>query len=296
MASVNSTPSERVNQNQLNDTLLSANSSAFDVSGFSELPENFGISMNESLINAALNEEERVSTPKRKCVSKNPDYCESGDGDGLSDAVLSQEESVSTPKGKRKRKCVSKNPVYCESGEGDGLSDVDSDNDQSFIPPAESTPVGKRGRTQSQSPIRQKCGRKRGSLNKHQQFGKGVRSTSKGHGVRKPKPKDNKGKGKITPQTPEVISEVVSLVDDFENTGAKKHTMEEIRKSLKSTTSPVKRVRNDEPNIGVNRSKMREPRPNIWEKNVLKAARNSGKEYKYKVKKTKEKKSREQEQ
>ena len=78
---------------------------------------------------------------------------------------------------------------------------------------------------------------KRGSLNKHQQFGKGVRSTSKGHGVRKPKPKNkkgnsvNKGKDKITPQTPEVISEVVSLVDNLENTGAKKHTMEEIRKS-----------------------------------------------------------------
>ena len=57
--------------------------------------------------------------------------------------------------------------------------------------------------------------------------------------------------------------------------------MEEIRKSLKSTTSPVKKVRNDQPNIGVNRSKMREPRPNIWKKNVLKAARNSGKEYIY---------------
>ena len=42
-----------------------------------------------------------------------------------------------------------------------GLSDVDSDDDQLFIPPAESTPVGKRGRTQSQSPIRQKCGRKK---------------------------------------------------------------------------------------------------------------------------------------
>ena len=147
-----------------------------------------------------------------------------------------------------------------------------------FIPPAESTPVGKRGRTQSQSPIRQKGGRKRGSLNKHQQFGKGVRSTSKGHGVRKPKPKDkkgnsvNKGKGKITPQTPEVISEVVSLVDDLENTDAKKHTMEEIRKSLKNTTSPVKRVRHDEPNFGVNRSKMREPRPNIWKKKCIKGS------------------------
>ena len=112
--------------------------------------------------------------------------------------------------------------------------------------------------------------------------------------MRKPKPKDkkgnsvNKGKGKITPQTPEVISEVVSLVDDLENTGAKKHTMEEIRKSLKNTTSPVKRVRHDEPNFGVNRSKMREPRPNIWKKNVLKAARNSGKEYSYQAKKTKQ--------
>ena len=115
---MNSTPSERVSQNQLSDSLLSANSSAFDVSGFSELPENFGSSMNENLINAVLNQEERVSTPKSK------------------------------------RKCVSKNPVYCESG--DGLSDVDSDNDQSFIPPVESTPVGKRGRSQSQSPIRKK--------------------------------------------------------------------------------------------------------------------------------------------
>ena len=155
MASVNSTPSERVSQNQLSDSLLSANSSAFDVSGFSELPENFGSSMNESLINAVLNQEERVSTPKSK------------------------------------RKCVSKNPVYCESG--DGLSDVDSDNDQSFIPPVESTPVGKRGRSQSHSPIRKKCGRKQGSLNKHQQFGKGVRSTNKGHGVKKQKPKIQRG-------------------------------------------------------------------------------------------------------
>ena len=110
---MNSTPSERVNH-QLNDTLLSANSSAFDVSGFSELPENFGISMNESLINAALNEEERVSTPKRKCVSKNPDYRESGDW----------------------------------------FSDVDSDNDQSFVPPVESTPVAKQARYQSLSPIK----------------------------------------------------------------------------------------------------------------------------------------------
>ena len=103
---MNSTPSERVNQNQLNDTLLSANSSAFDVSGFSELPENFGISMNESLLNAALiDEEERVSTPKRKCASQNPDYRESGD-------------------------------EFC---------DIDSDNDQSFVPPVESTPVSKGG-------------------------------------------------------------------------------------------------------------------------------------------------------
>ena len=179
----NSKPSQRVTQ--LNESLLSANNISLDVSEISELSANFGKSMNESFIQAVFSQEERVSTPK--CLSKN---CESGDGDGLSDAVLSQEESVSTPKGKRKRKCVSKNPVYCESGEGDGLSDVDSDDDQLFIPPAESTPVGKRGRTQSRSPIKQKGGRKRGSLNKHQQFGKGVRSTSKGHGVRKPKPKN----------------------------------------------------------------------------------------------------------
>ena len=63
--------------------------------------------------------------------------------------------------------------------------------------------------------------------------------------------------------------------------------MEEIKKSLKSTTSPVKRVRDDEANIGINRSKQREPRRHIWEKIVLKVARNSGKEYKYRVKKTK---------
>ena len=47
------------------------------------------------MINAALNEEERVSTPKRKCASQNPDYRESGDE----------------------------------------FSDVDSDNDQLFVPP-----------------------------------------------------------------------------------------------------------------------------------------------------------------
>ena len=114
MASVNSTPSERVNH-QLNDTLLSANSSAFDVSGFSELPENFGISMNESLLNAALiDEEERISTLKRKCASQNPDYREFGD-------------------------------EFC---------DVDSDNDQSFVPPVESTPVAKQARYQSLSPFK----------------------------------------------------------------------------------------------------------------------------------------------
>ena len=113
-----SKPSERVSQNQLSDSLLSANSSDFDVSRFSELPENFGSSMNESLINAVLNQEERVSTPKSK------------------------------------RKCVSRNPVYCESG--DGLSDVDSDNNQSFIPPVESTHVAKGARYQSLSPIRKK--------------------------------------------------------------------------------------------------------------------------------------------
>ena len=48
----NSKPSQRVSQ--LSESLLSANNSAFDVSGFSELPENFGSSMNESLINAVL--------------------------------------------------------------------------------------------------------------------------------------------------------------------------------------------------------------------------------------------------
>ena len=61
---MNSKPSERVSQ--LSDSLLSANNSAFDVSGFSELSANFGSSMNESLINAVLSQEERVSTPKGK--------------------------------------------------------------------------------------------------------------------------------------------------------------------------------------------------------------------------------------
>ena len=73
--------------------------------------------MNESLFNAALSGEEvRISTPKRKCASQNPDYRESGD-------------------------------EFC---------DVDSDNDQLFVPPVESTPVAKRGRYQSLSPIRKK--------------------------------------------------------------------------------------------------------------------------------------------
>ena len=100
----NSKPSERVSQ--LSESLLSANNSALDVSGISELSANFGRSMNESFIQAVLSQEERVSTPK--CVSKNPDYCESGDGDGLSDAVLSQEERVSTPKGKKKESVLAK--------------------------------------------------------------------------------------------------------------------------------------------------------------------------------------------
>ena len=174
-----------------------------------------------------------------------------------------------------------KNPDYCESN--DGFSDVDSDNDQSFVPPVESTPVAKQARYQSLSPIRKKGGRKQGSLNKHQQFGKGVRSTNKGHGVKRPKAKNtkvdsvNNDKEKITPETPEVIS----VVDDLENTSAKQHTMEEINKSLKSTTSPVKRVRDDEPNVGINRSKQGEARPLTWKKNVAKAARNCGKEYQF---------------
>ena len=291
-SSGNSKPSQRVTGTQLNESLLSANNLSLDVSEISDLSANFGNSVNESFLQAVFSQGERVSTPK--CLSK---PCESDDGDGLSDANISQEESVSTPKGKRKRRCVSKNLVYLESGEDDGLSYEDSyedsDDDQSFVPPAESTPVSKRGRTQSLSPIKQRGGRKRGSTNKHQQFGKGVRSTSRGHGIKQPKRKNNKensvnkGKNKITPQKPEVISEVVNFVDDLENTGANIHTMEDIRKSLKSTTSPVKRVRHDEPNFGVNRSKMREARPHIWKKNVRKAARNSGKEYTYQAKKTK---------
>ena len=77
--------------------------------------------MNEILFNVALSGEEvRISTPKRKCASKNPDYRESGDE----------------------------------------FSDVDSDNDQSFVPPVESTPVAKQARYQSLSPIRKKGGRK----------------------------------------------------------------------------------------------------------------------------------------
>ena len=292
-SSGNSKPSQRVTGTQLNESLLSANNLSLDVSEISDLSANFGNSLvNESFMQAVFSQGERVSTPK--CLSK---PCESDDGDGLSDANISQEESVSTPKGKRKRRCVSKNLVYLESGEDDGLSYEDSyedsDDDQSFVPPAESTPVSKRGRTQSLSPIKQRGGRKQGSTNKHQQFGKGVRSTSRGHGIKQPKRKNNKensvnkGKNKITPQKPEVISEVVNFVDDLENTGANIHTMEDIRKSLKSTTSPVKRVRHDEPNFGVNRSKMREARPHIWQKNVRKAARNSGKEYTYQAKKTK---------
>ena len=282
-SSGNSKPSQRVTGTQLNESLLSANNLSLDVSEISDLSANFGNSLvNESFMQAVFSQGERVSTPK--CLSK---PCESDDGDGLSDANISQEESVSTPKGKRKRRCVSKNLVYLESGEDDGLSYEDSyqdsDDDQSFVPPAESTPVSKRGRTQSLSPIKQRGGRKQGSTNKHQQFGKGVRSTSRGHGIKKPKRKNSKensvNKGKI--------SEVVNFVDDLENTGANIHTMEDIRKSLKSTTSPVKRVRHDEPNFGVNRSKMREARPHIWQKNVRKAARNSGKEYTYQSKKTK---------
>ena len=152
----NNKPSQRVTGTQLNESLLSANNLSLDVSEISDLSANFGNSLvNESFMQAVFSQGERVSTPK--CLSK---PCESDDGDGLSDANLSQEESVSTPKGKRKRRCVSKNLVYLESGEDDGLSYVDSDDDQSFIPPAESTPVGKRGRTQSLSPIKQKGGRK----------------------------------------------------------------------------------------------------------------------------------------
>ena len=310
-SSGNSKPSQRVTGTQLNESLLSANNLSLDVSEISDLSANFGNSLvNESFMQAVFSQGERVSTPK--CLSK---PCESDDGDGLSDANISQEESVSTPKGQRKRKCVSKNLSYLESGEDDGLSYEDSyqdsDDDQSFVPPAESTPVSKRGRTQSLSPIKQRGGRKQGSTNKHQQFGKGVRSTSRGHGIKKPKRKNNKensvNKGKISEVVNFVddlentksknnkensvnkgeISEVVNFVDDLENTGANIHTMEDIRKSLKSTTSPVKRVRHDEPNFGVNRSKMREARPHIWQKNVRKAARNSGKEYTYQSKKTK---------
>ena len=83
----------------------------------------------------------------------------------------------------------------------------------------------------------------------------------------------NNNKEKITPETPEVIS----VVDDLENTSAKQHTMEEINKSLKSTTSPVKRVRDDESNLGINRSRQGEARPLTWKSNIAKLARNSGK-------------------
>ena len=282
-SSGNSKPSQRVTGTQLNESLLSANNLSLDVSEISDLSANFGNSLvNESFMQAVFSQGERVSTPK--CLSK---PCESDDGDGLSDANISQEESVSTPKGKRKRRCVSKNLVYLESGEDDGLSYEDSlqdsDDDKSFVPPAKSTPVSKRGR--SLSPIKQRGGRKQGSTNKHQQFGKGVRSTSRGHGIRKPKRKSNNKENSVNKGE---ISEVVNFVDDSENTSANTHTMEDIRKSLKSTTSPVKRVNSDEPNFGVNRSKMREARPHIWQKNVRKAARNSGKEYTYQSKKTKE--------
>ena len=68
--SVSGTPSERVIQ--LDETMHSVNSSALEVSGLSELlPENIGVSLNESLFNAALSGEEvRISTPKRKCKPK----------------------------------------------------------------------------------------------------------------------------------------------------------------------------------------------------------------------------------
>ena len=109
--SVSSTPSERVIQ--LNETVHSVNSSALDVSGLSELPENIGLSLNESLFNAALSGEEvRISTPKRKCVNQKLDYREDGD-----------------------ERC-----------------DVDSDDDQLYVP-VESTPVApKRIRYPSQAP------------------------------------------------------------------------------------------------------------------------------------------------
>ena len=97
---VSSTPIERLNQ--LNETVLSVNSSALDVSGLSELPENIGLSLNISLFNAALSGEEvRIHTPKRKCVNQKLDYREDGD------------------------ECY----------------DVDSDDDQSYVLSVESTPV-----------------------------------------------------------------------------------------------------------------------------------------------------------
>ena len=110
--SVSSTPSERVIQ--LNETVHSVNSSALDVSGLSELPENIGLSLNESLFNAALSGEEvRNSTPKRKRVNQKVNHCE----------------------------------------DGDECCDVDSDDDQSYVLPVESTPVApKRARYQSQAP------------------------------------------------------------------------------------------------------------------------------------------------
>ena len=64
--------------------------------------------------------------------------------------------------------------------------------------------------------------------------------------------------------------------------------MEEINKSLKSTTSPVKRVRDDVSNLGINRSRQAEARPLTWKSNIAKLLRNSGNEYLYKSKKAKE--------
>ena len=114
--SVSCTPSERVIQ--LDETVHSVNSSALEVSGLSELlPENIGLSLNESLFNAALSGEEvRISTPKRKCVNQKLDYRE----------------------------------------DGDECCDVDSDDDQLYVP-VESTPVApKRARYQSQAPLKKR--------------------------------------------------------------------------------------------------------------------------------------------
>ena len=94
--SVSGTPSGCERVIQLDETLHSVNSSAFEVRGFSEsIPEDIGASLNESLFNAAISGEEVMnSTPKRKCVSKKVEYSEAV---GVGDAVDSDDDKSWVP-------------------------------------------------------------------------------------------------------------------------------------------------------------------------------------------------------